>query len=147
MENGAANAAAWYTNNAFAFFEVKEHFMRTAAELEALAKDPAGGGLTGQYLRRKDPNAPQSRAQRVLGRIMAGEDVPDEELWGVLSEQESLLVGTQDQVRKGLRHYEALGIDALMAFHQVGALPHEKVMKSIRLTGELIPEFSSPRAP
>lgn len=147
MENGAARAAAWYTNGSFTFFEAKDLFIKTAAELEALAKDPAGGGLTGQYLRGKDPNAPQSRAQRLLGRIMSGEAVPDEEVWEVLSEQDSLIVGTQDQVRQGLKRYEALGIDALMSFHQVGALSHESVLQSIRLTGELIPEFKSPAPP
>ncbi|ATB38157.1 luciferase [Cystobacter fuscus] len=147
MENGAARAAAWYTSGSFTFFEAKEHFVKTAAELEALAKDPAGGGLTGQYLRKKDPNAPQSRAQRLLGRVMSNEAVPDQELWEVLSEQESLIVGTKDQVRRRMKRYEALGIDALMSFHQVGALRHEQVMKSLRLTGELIPEFSAPRVP
>ncbi len=147
MENGVARAAAWYTNGSFTFFEAKELFLKTAAELEALAKDPAGGGLTGQYMRKKDPNAPQSRAQRLLGRVMSGENVPDEELWQVLSEQSSLITGTQDQVRRGLKRYEELGIDALMSFHQVGPLPHEKIMKSIRLTGELIPEFRAPKPP
>ncbi|HZI10503.1 MAG TPA: LLM class flavin-dependent oxidoreductase [Myxococcus sp.] len=147
MENGSARAAAWYTNGSFTFFEAKDAFIQTAAELEALAKDPAGGGLTGQYLRKKDPNAPQSRAQRLLGRIVGGEEVPDSQVWEVLSAQESLIVGTQDQVRQRLKRYEALGIDALMSFHQVGALTHDKVMKSIRLTGELIPEFKTPPAP
>jgi alkanesulfonate monooxygenase SsuD/methylene tetrahydromethanopterin reductase-like flavin-dependent oxidoreductase (luciferase family) len=147
MENGAAKAAAWYTTGSFTFFEAKELFVKTAAELEALAKDPAGGGLTGQYLRKKDPNAPQSQAQRLLGRVMSGEAVPDQQVWDVLSEQESLIVGTKDQVRQRLKRYESLGIDALMSFHQVGALGHEQVMKSLRLTGELIPEFIAPRAP
>ncbi|KFA87016.1 LLM class flavin-dependent oxidoreductase [Archangium violaceum] len=147
MENGAARAAARYTSGSFTFFEAKEAFIKTATELEAMAKDPAGGGLTGQYLRKKDPNAPHSRAQRVIGRIMQGEDVPDQEVWEVLGEQESLIVGTKDQVRKRLKRYESLGIDALMSFHQVAPLTHEKVMKSLRLTGELIPEFSAPKAP
>ncbi|ADO72754.1 LLM class flavin-dependent oxidoreductase [Stigmatella aurantiaca] len=147
MENGAAKAAAWYTNGSLTFFEAKEHFIQSAAELEVLAKDPAGGGLAGQYGRKKDPNAPQSRAQRLLSRVVQGETVPDEDLWEVLSEQESLIVGSKEQVRKRLKRYEALGIDALMSFHQVGALPHEKVMKSIRLTGELIPEFNAPPPP
>ncbi|EAU63169.1 putative N5,N10-methylenetetrahydromethanopterin reductase homolog, partial [Stigmatella aurantiaca DW4/3-1] len=82
-----------------------------------------------------------------LSRVVQGETVPDEDLWEVLSEQESLIVGSKEQVRKRLKRYEALGIDALMSFHQVGALPHEKVMKSIRLTGELIPEFNAPPPP
>lgn len=147
MENGAAKAAAWYTSNSFSFFEAKDQFVKTAAELEALAKDPAGGGLTGQYVRKKDPNAPQSRTQRLLGRVMTGEAVPDQEVWDVLSEQESLIVGTKDQVRRRMKRYEALGIDALMSFHQVGGLRHEQVMKSLRLTGELIPEFRLPKVP
>ena len=147
MENGAAKAAAWYTNGSFAFFEAKDAFVQTANELERLAKDPAGGALIGQYLKKKDPNAPQSRAQRILGRVMQGEAVPDQELWEVLRAQDSLIVGSKDQVRKGMKRYEELGIDALMTFHQVGPLRHEKVMKSLRLTGELIPEFHLPKAP
>ncbi len=147
MENGAARAAAWYTNGSFTFFEAKDAFIQAAAELETLSKDPAGGGLAGQYQRKKDPNAPHSRAQRVLGRIMQGEAVPDQEVWEVLREQDSLIVGTKDQVRKGMKRYEELGIDALMSFHQVGPLTHEKVMKSLRLTGELIPEFRTPKVP
>jgi hypothetical protein len=39
--------------------------------------------------------------------------------------------------------YADLGIDRLMCFHQVGRLPHDAVMKSIRLIGELIPEFDN----
>jgi hypothetical protein len=34
-----------------------------------------------------------------------------------------------------------MGIDRLMAFHQVGSLKHEDVMESLRLVSELIPEF------
>ena len=147
MRNGAAKAAAWYTTGSFTFFEAKEAFIKTAAELESLAKDPAGGGLTGQYLRKKDPHAAPSRAQRMLGRVMSGEAVADQELWEVLSAQESLIVGDQAQVRQRLKRYEALGIDALMSFHQVAALRHDQVMKSLRLTGELIPEFRTPPAP
>lgn len=73
--------------------------------------------------------------------------MPDVQVWEVLSEQESLIVGSPDQMRKGLKRHEALGIDALMSLHQVGALTHDQVMKSIRLTGQLIPEFQTPAAP
>jgi hypothetical protein len=30
----------------------------------------------------------------------------------------------------------------LMCFHQVGRLPHDAVLRSIRLVGQLIPEFA-----
>ncbi|WP_267132850.1 hypothetical protein [Streptomyces cyaneochromogenes] len=38
-------------------------------------------------------------------------------------------------IRKKLRAYADLGIDRRMCFQQVGALPHESVLRSIRLVG------------
>jgi alkanesulfonate monooxygenase SsuD/methylene tetrahydromethanopterin reductase-like flavin-dependent oxidoreductase (luciferase family) len=82
------------------------------------------------------------RAQLAVGRILQGESVPDDELFEALSEQDSLIVGSPETCRKKLRAYAELGIDRMMAFHQVNALSHETVLKSIRLIGELIPEFA-----
>lgn len=141
MRNGAASAAAWYTNAAFAFFEARENFLMSLAEQEAMAKDPAGGGLTGQYYRKQaGQSAPPSRAKSVIGRLMRGEQIPNEEVFEVLSEQDSLIVGSPDTCLRKMRVYEELGIDRLMCFHRVGQIPHEAVMKSIRMIGELIPE-------
>ena len=143
MQNGAATAAAWYTSMAFTFFEVAELFLKTAAEQEALLKDPTGGGLTGQILRDQATagSAPPNQAQIVIGRIMQGETVTDEEVFDTLSAQDSLIVGSPETCRRKMKIFEELGIDRLMCFHHVGSLPHDKVMDSIRLVGEIIPEF------
>lgn len=142
MRNGAATAAAWYTNRAFTFFEARELFLKTAAEQEALLKDPAGGGLTGQFLRDQErEGVAPNQAQIVIGRSMQGEQVPDDEMFAALSSQDSLIVGSPETCRRKMQVFRDLGIDRLMCFHQVGALPHDKVMKSIRLIGELIPEL------
>ena len=143
MRNGAAMAAAWYTNNALTFFEAKEVFLKMAAEQEALLKDPAGGGLTGQFLRDQAAKGvtPPNQAQIVLGRIMQGETVSDEEVFDALSVQDSLIVGSPETCRRKMKVFEDLGIDRLMCFQQVGPLPHDKVMKSIRLVGEMIREL------
>lgn len=145
MRNGAATAAAWYTTQAFTFFEAKETFLKTAAEEEARLKDPIGGGLTGQYLRDQAVRgaAPPNRAQILIGRIMQGEAVADEEVFEILSAQDSLIVGSPETCRRKMQLLADLGIDRLMCFQQVGSLPHDKVMKSIRLVGELIQEFDS----
>jgi alkanesulfonate monooxygenase SsuD/methylene tetrahydromethanopterin reductase-like flavin-dependent oxidoreductase (luciferase family) len=143
MRNGAATAAAWYTSTAFTFFEARDLFLKTAAEQEALLKDPAGGGLTGQFLRdqaAKGTVAP-NQAQIVIGRIMQGETVSDEEVFDALSVQDSLIVGSPETCRRKMRVFQDLGIDRLMCFQQVGQLPHDKVMKSIRMVGDLIPEL------
>lgn len=143
MQNGAATAAAWYTCMALAFFEVKEMFLQLAAEQEALARDPAGGGLTGQLVRDQAARgvAAPNRAQIVIGRILQGETVADEEVFESLRDQDSLIVGSPETCRRKIQQFVELGVDRLMCFHQVGSLPHDKVMKSIRLVGELIPEF------
>lgn len=142
IANGAAAAAAWYTVRALTFFEARTHFIETAARQQALLDNPDGGGLTGDFLR-TDAAVPPNRAQICIGRILEGEQVSDEEIFEALRDQDSLIVGSKQTCRKKLRMYADLGIDRLMAFHQVGHLPHEAVMKSIRLVGELIPEFTS----
>ncbi|WP_437893087.1 LLM class flavin-dependent oxidoreductase [Sorangium sp. So ce124] len=142
MENGAASAAAWYTNGSFTFFEAKEHFLRTHAEEQALAKDPAGGGLVGQLLRDRAGKTPaETKANAVLARIMQNEDVPNEEVFDALKEQNSLIVGSPETCRQKIKFYQDLGIDRLLSFQQVGRLTHEQVMSSIRQIGKLIPEF------
>lgn len=145
MENGAASAAAWYTNGSFTFFEAKEHFLRTHAEEQALAKDPAGGGLVGQLLRDRAGKTPaETKANAVLARIMQNEEVPNDEVFDALKEQNSLIVGSPETCRQKINFYKELGIDRLLSFQQVGRLSHEQVMSSIRQIGKLIPEFDKP---
>jgi alkanesulfonate monooxygenase SsuD/methylene tetrahydromethanopterin reductase-like flavin-dependent oxidoreductase (luciferase family) len=142
IRNGAVAAAAWYTVQALTFFEAAAAFVENVEHQRKLMEDPSGGGLTGDFLRAEaaaftGPN----RAQLVIGRVLQGEQVPDEEIFEALNEQDSLIVGSPETCRKKLRTYADLGIDRLMAFHQVGNLSHESVMTSLRLIGDLIPEF------
>lgn len=144
MRGGAAAAAAWYTARALTFFEAADAFMETMAREQALRDDPSGGGLAGEFLRAEaSSGAGPSPATLVIGRILQGETVPDDEVYQALAEQDSLIVGSPETCRKKLRAYADLGVDRLMCFQQVGALPHESVLKSIRLVGELIPEFDA----
>lgn len=138
----AASAAAWYTVKALTFFEAAAAFAQSAARHQALLEDPTGGGLAGQFLR-DEAAAQPNRAQIALGRILSGEAVPDEELFDALSEQGSLIVGSPETCREKIQAYADLGIDRLMCFHQVGSIPHEKVLQSMRLIGGLIPEFDN----
>lgn len=142
MRNGAAAAAAWYTVQAAHFFEFANMFTQIADRHQALMDDPRGGGLTGEFLRAEAAaeNAPTA-AQVVIGRILQGEDVPDDDVFEALYSQDSLIVGSQETVRAKIQAYADLGIDRLMTFQQVGRMPHDKVMRSLRLVGELIPDF------
>jgi len=142
VRDGAAAAAAWYTARALTFFEAADAFMENMDREKVLMASPDGGGRTGAFLRAEagsttGPNA----AQLAIGRILQGETVPEDELFEALDEQGSLIVGSPGTVRKKLRAYADLGIDRLMCFQQMGGLSHESVLRSMRLVGELIPEF------
>jgi alkanesulfonate monooxygenase SsuD/methylene tetrahydromethanopterin reductase-like flavin-dependent oxidoreductase (luciferase family) len=138
----AAAAAAWYTVTALTFFDGAAAFALHAADQQRLLEDPAGGGLTGQFLRDEASSGlGPNRAQIAVGRIMRGEPVPDAELFAALSAQGSLIVGGPETCRAKIQAYAELGIDRLMCFQQVGAIPHERVLESMRLIGGLIPEF------
>jgi alkanesulfonate monooxygenase SsuD/methylene tetrahydromethanopterin reductase-like flavin-dependent oxidoreductase (luciferase family) len=142
MRDGAAAAAAWYTVTALTYFEAAAQFAERIVHEQKLMEDPVGGGLTGQFLRdgavtTTSPND----AQIAIGRILQGEPVPDDELFDALYMQDSLIVGSPQTCREKLQVYADLGIDRLMTFHQVGGLPHDSVMRSIQLIGELIGEF------
>ncbi|MFC9252104.1 LLM class flavin-dependent oxidoreductase [Amycolatopsis thailandensis] len=141
MRNGAAAAAAWYTVTALTFFEAASEFVRLNARQEEIVTAPGGGGLTGDFLRGEASNAP-TEANLLIARILQGESVPDDEIFTVLSEQDSLIVGSPETCRKKLKAYAELGIDRMMCLQQIGGIPHEKVLKSIRLIGELIPELA-----
>jgi alkanesulfonate monooxygenase SsuD/methylene tetrahydromethanopterin reductase-like flavin-dependent oxidoreductase (luciferase family) len=145
--DGAAAAAAWYTVKALTFFEAAADFGRAMARQEAILADPSGGGLTGEFLRAEQAGAgAPTPAQLLIGRVLRGEPVPEEELFGALMDQGSLIVGSPETCREKLRAYADLGVDRLMCFQQVGALPHESVMRSIALIGDLIPELDPERA-
>jgi alkanesulfonate monooxygenase SsuD/methylene tetrahydromethanopterin reductase-like flavin-dependent oxidoreductase (luciferase family) len=138
LSRAAASAAVWYTRAIIQRVGAGEAYIRRARELQA-ASDEAGGDLTGRFLEQED--AESTRAQLLLGRLMEGESVPDDEVFEILSEQQQLIVGDQQTCLEKMRRYEEIGIDRLMCFHQVGQIRHAEVMRSIRLIGELIPEF------
>jgi alkanesulfonate monooxygenase SsuD/methylene tetrahydromethanopterin reductase-like flavin-dependent oxidoreductase (luciferase family) len=143
MRDGAAAAAAWYTVTALTFFEAAAAFAERFAQEQKLIQDPSGGGLTGQFLRGEAEFAAPNDAQLAIASILQGQPVPDDKLFDALYAQGSLVVGSQQTCREKLTAYADLGIDRLMTFQQVGALPHDSVMRSIQLIGELIPEFDA----
>lgn len=142
MRNGAAAAAAWYTVTALTFFEAAAEFSRGLEEQQRLMADRTEGNLAGQFFRDEvAATAGPTDGQVLIGKVLAGEQVSDEEIFDVLSAQDSLIVGSQDTCRKKLRKYADMGIDRLMCLQQIGGIGEEEVMTSIRLVGELIGEF------
>ena len=83
----------------------------------------------------------ESEGAKLRDRMLQGEDVPADEIYDFLNDQDSLIAGDPATCRRKMKRYEEIGIARLLCFQQVGHLGHDQVMKSIRLIGHLISEF------
>jgi len=64
-----------------------------------------------------------------------------------LEQHPFVVTGDPEQCIRKLEGIEALGADQLITFQQMGRIPHDRVMKSIRLFGEeIIPYFKAKEA-
>ena len=69
-------------------------------------------------------------------------DASDDEIY----EHPFVIVGDPDRCARKVEEFEALGIDQLITFQQCGAIPHERIMNSIKLFGEeVMPAFKTGR--
>jgi alkanesulfonate monooxygenase SsuD/methylene tetrahydromethanopterin reductase-like flavin-dependent oxidoreductase (luciferase family) len=141
IENGAAQAAAWYINTMVRFFEL-EQMMR---DLEDRTKDVAGSGLVGQIQSDTPPAEDDGGALRLIGRLAHGEDISGEEAYEILGKQDSIIIGDPETCLKKMKHYRDIGVDRLLCFQQVGGLSHEAIMESIRLVGKHAVPYFSPK--
>lgn len=141
IENGAAQAAAWYINTMVRFFEL-EQMMR---DLEDRTKDVAGTGLVGQMQTESPAADDDGGALRLIGRLAHGEDISGEEAYEILGKQDSIIIGDPDTCMKKMKHYRDIGVDRLLCFQQVGGLSHEAIMDSIRLVGQHAVPYFSPK--
>jgi alkanesulfonate monooxygenase SsuD/methylene tetrahydromethanopterin reductase-like flavin-dependent oxidoreductase (luciferase family) len=143
IEHGAAAAVAWYINTSFSFFEAREFMLRATDELVAsVARDPKSPLAEFARASAEKTRAPKTAMTQLLDRIMAGEEISNEEVYEILNADAAVIIGDVAQCRKKMERYREIGIDRLMCFQQVGHLPHEHIMKSMRLVGEhLIPVF------
>lgn len=135
-ENGAAAAAAWYSNRSFTIF-------RGAAQEQGRdAPDSAGGDFVGAFLQTTVEN-PDKVGVALRARLTKGDDVDPEEIYDYLDAQDALIAGDPDTCRRKLQRYKEIGVDRLMSFQQVGHLTHEQITTSMRLIAEMIPDLDS----
>ena len=82
-------------------------------------------------------------ASETLNRAEAGLPVDPEEIYDALLDVEGVIIGDIDVCRRKIARHCELSIDRLGCFTQFGGLPHEEIMRSLRLAGEvLLPEFT-----
>ncbi len=148
IENGAAEAAAWYANTIVKFFELEQALLRRSGDTLPAATDRAGAGLVGDIqapatVGAPPPSAEHAAAMALIARLAHGEQISGEEVFEVLNKQDSVIIGDPDTCKRKMERYRDAGVDRLLCFQQVGGLSHEVILESTRLVGKhLIPYFS-----
>lgn len=139
IESRAGEAALWFVNAAPRVFHVPRALWIDAIRGQLQTGDPAAtraapASSDGQDDDLDDPVP----VIRLLNRQRAGQELDPEEVYDVLDGVESVVIGDPDRCREKMERYQSLGIQRLMCLMQFGALPHERVLESIRLTGERV---------
>jgi alkanesulfonate monooxygenase SsuD/methylene tetrahydromethanopterin reductase-like flavin-dependent oxidoreductase (luciferase family) len=136
IDSGACREACWYVNAAPRVFQVSNEIFYSAIRGEYLRGDPAAIAAleaqdeSGEAVEEKVP------VVALLKRLNEGQDVSNEEIYETLAPIESVIVGDVETCRAKMKHYRDIGVDRLMCFYQIGALPQERILRSMRLTGQ-----------
>jgi alkanesulfonate monooxygenase SsuD/methylene tetrahydromethanopterin reductase-like flavin-dependent oxidoreductase (luciferase family) len=148
IEAGAAWSALWYVHSAPIVFNVPRSIWWD--QIRAGLNPHLARNLAPDIdaLKNGDPTDLEISADELpvivlLKRMARGDDVSKEEAHEVLEHLDSVIIGDVDHCRAKAAKYQAIGADRLMCLMQFGRIPHEAVLNSLRLVGEvLIPEFA-----
>ncbi len=139
IASGAAEAILWFINAAPAVFHVPRNTWIDA--IRGDLKDSAPSSDTAlsapEVYDDLDLNDPVP-VIALLNRQLAGEQLDPVEVFEVMEAIESVIIGDPDECEKKLRGYADVGCDRLMCLMQMGGVSQDSVLKSIRLTGELL---------
>lgn len=146
IESGAAEAVLWFINAAPAVFHVPRNTWIDAIRGDLKDSNPASDAalespevFAEDELDLDDPIP----VIALLNRQLVGEKLDPVEVFEVMEAIESVIIGDVEACEAKLAGYADIGCDRLMCLMQMGGVAHERVMQSIRLTGEeLIPRLA-----
>ncbi len=146
ISSGAAEAALWFMN-----MQPEVYSVRRTDWIESIRAQTVtwvdgrnhvlapGEAQPTVELDRNDPVP----VIALMNRQIAGEKIDPVEAYEALEPYDAVIIGDVESCRAKLRRLEQLGVDRLMGLMQMGSIPQEVVMRSIRDAGEfLIPELA-----
>ncbi len=139
----AAEAAMWYVNAAPRIFAVPRTIWTNMIRGQAVdTRSITAEHDPSKIMVDMDPDDPIPLI-RLMNRQALGMEVDPEEAYEVMESVESVIIGDVDTCIRKARRYADIGVERLMSLQQFGALDHQDVLRSIRLTGEhLIPALA-----
>jgi alkanesulfonate monooxygenase SsuD/methylene tetrahydromethanopterin reductase-like flavin-dependent oxidoreductase (luciferase family) len=144
IESGAPQAALWYVSSAPRVFNVPRDIFYTAIRGST---DPRSQGSIAALTEAERPDATDTTDPNpvvaLLKRDFAGETISNEEIFETIGKLDSVVIGDVETCRRKMAGFRDIGVDRLMCLMQMGSVPQNAVLSSIRLAGErLIPHFA-----
>ncbi len=144
IDSGAPRSALWYVSSAPRVFNVPRDIFYTAIRGNTDPRSrPSTAALATPEHSDGSAVGDSNPVVALLKREFAGEEISNEEIFAVISELDSVIIGDVATCRRKMEKFRDIGVDRLMCLMQMGEVPHEQVVTSMRLTGrELIPHFA-----
>ena len=80
----------------------------------------------------------------LLEREFAGEEISNEEIYETLKDLDSVIIGDVKTCKRKIEAFYEAGVDRLLCLVQMGEIPHDQVLETIKVIGkELVPYFSN----
>jgi alkanesulfonate monooxygenase SsuD/methylene tetrahydromethanopterin reductase-like flavin-dependent oxidoreductase (luciferase family) len=137
IESRAAESALWFLNAAPAVFRVPRSVWIDAIRGDVAKNDPRASQSVeaSQIVTDVDLDDPVP-VIRLLNRQLVGERIDPVEIFEVLEEIESVVIGDVEACRKKIQGFADIGIDRLMCLMSFGYVSQKDVLRSLRTAGE-----------
>lgn len=136
IRNGAAYAALWYVHAAPIIFKVPRSVWYNAIRSGLHPNSPdMTASLNEADQTSLEISPDEVPVIKLLKRLARGDTVSYEEAHETCEMLDSVIIGDVDHCRAKMKSYQGIGCTRLMCLMQIGHVPHEAVMESIRLCG------------
>ncbi|NJN52909.1 MAG: LLM class flavin-dependent oxidoreductase [Gammaproteobacteria bacterium] len=144
IASGAPRSALWYVSSAPRVFNVAREIFYQAIRGQTDPRSRLSTAALGSAERPVDGDLTDSNPViALMKREFAGEEISNEEIYDVLRDLDSVIIGDVETCRSKMAKFKDIGVDRLMCLMQMGEVPHAAVLSSMRLIGtELIPHFA-----
>ncbi len=145
IESGAPRSALWYVSSAPRVFKVPREIFYEAIRSQTdprSNRELSTAALEVEEVPDKTDVTDPNPVVELMKREFAGEDISNEEIFETIRHIDTIIIGDVETCRKKMQKFKDVGVDRLMCLVQMGEVPHEEVLETIKIIGkELLPDF------
>jgi len=146
IQSGAPRSALWYVSSAPRVFNVPREVWYDAirSQTNPRSSSPSYQVLDEAEKPGENKISDSNPVISLLEREFAGEEISNEEIYETIKDLDSVIIGDVKTCKRKIEAFYEAGVDRLLCLVQMGEIPHDQVLETIRVIGkELVPYFSN----